>query len=234
VYLPAAGPTGRGPVQAETPLGPDQVNVLFIIIIIPTEAVIAIVKGVPHEFGSAVLFTQENRRCLLLDTLHGLTEYEALWYTMHSWAKFQPRLQCPRQEPGQLYYPAAYSHVFEKYWDSLEQPLAQPGSVDKSFFTKACLQECSAALAGQDLSDFAPKVDGEARFQCVSIAQQAAISRLCLIQDAHDFWGLQEKHRSSAGTDGPSSLGSSVVGTESVTGLGLTGTCEPQGLPLQT
>jgi hypothetical protein len=56
----------------------------------PTEAVIAIVKGVHHKFGSAVLFTQENHRCLLLDTLHGLTEDEALWYTTHFWAKFRP------------------------------------------------------------------------------------------------------------------------------------------------
>jgi hypothetical protein len=69
------------------------------------------------------------------------------------------------------------------------------------------MQEYSAALAGQDLSDFAPKVDSEARSQCASIAQQAAISRLCLIQDAQDFWRIQDKHRSSADTDGPSSLG---------------------------
>jgi hypothetical protein len=193
----------------------------------------AIVKGVHHEFGTVVLSTQENRRCLLLDTLHGLTEDETLWYTMHSWAKFQPRLQCPRQEQGQLYYPAAYSHVFEKYWQTIEQPLVHPGSVDESFVAKACMQQYSAALVGQDLSGFAPLVDSEARAQCVLISQQAAISRLCLIQDPQDCWGIQEKHRSSAGTEGRSSLGSSVVGTESVTGLGLTGTCEPQGLPLQ-
>jgi hypothetical protein len=153
---------------------------------------------------------------------------------MSSWAKFQPRLQCPRQDPGKLCYPAQYSHVFEGYWQTIEQPLAHPGSVDESFFTKACMQEYSAALAGQDLSSFAPLVDGEANPQCVSIAQQAATSRLCMIQDAQDFWGIQEKHRSSAGTEGPSSLGSSVVGTESVTGLGSTGMCEPQGLPPQT
>jgi hypothetical protein len=99
---------------------------------LPAEAIVAIVKGVHHEHGAAVLFTQENRRCLLLDTLHGLTDDEALWYTLHSWAKFQPRLKCPRREPGQLYYPAVYSHVFEKYWATLEQPLAHPGPVDES------------------------------------------------------------------------------------------------------
>jgi hypothetical protein len=41
-------------------------------------------------------------------------------------------------------------------------------------------------------------------------------------------------HRSSAVTDGPSSLGSSVVGSESVSGPGLTGTCVASGHPLQT
>jgi hypothetical protein len=66
----------------------------------------------------------------------------------------------------------------------------------------------------------------------VSIAHQAAVSRLCMIQDGDDQWGkAQEKHRSSAVTDGPSSRGSSVVGTESVTRLGLTDTCEPGGFP---
>jgi hypothetical protein len=69
------------------------------------------------------------------------------------------------------------------------------------------MQEYSAALVGQDLSSFAPLVDSDARAQCVSIARQAAISRLCLIQDAQDFWRLQEKDRSSPDTDGPSSLG---------------------------
>jgi hypothetical protein len=44
----------------------------------PMAAVMAIEKGVHSEFGTASLFTQENRRCLLLDTLHGLTEDEAL------------------------------------------------------------------------------------------------------------------------------------------------------------
>jgi hypothetical protein len=124
-----------------------------------------------------------------------------------------------------------YSHVFEKHLATLEQPLAHPGSVDESFFTKACMQEYSAALVRLDLSSFAPLVDSEARPQCVSIVQQAAISRLCLIQDAQDFWGIQDNGRSSPDADGPSSLGSSVVGTESVTGLGETGTCEPQELP---
>jgi hypothetical protein len=70
--------------------------------------------------------------------------------------------------------------------------------VEQIFFTKACIQEFSAALVGKDLSNFVPLVDGEAKQSAVSVAHQAAISRLCPIQDAHEFWSLlEEKGRSS-------------------------------------
>jgi hypothetical protein len=138
---------------------------------LPTDAFVPIVKCVHHEHGADVLFTQENRRCLLLDTLHGLSDDQALWYALHSWAEFQPRLNRSRKEPGQLYFQAVYSHVFEKYWDTLEQPLAHPDSTSESFFTRACMQEFADALIGKDLSNFFPLVDSEASPQCVSIAQ---------------------------------------------------------------
>jgi hypothetical protein len=53
------------------------------------EAVLAIVKEAHHEHGTAVYITQKKRRCLLLDTLYGLTDDEALWYTLHAWDKFR-------------------------------------------------------------------------------------------------------------------------------------------------
>jgi hypothetical protein len=37
------------------------------------DAVMAIGKGAHHNHGTAVLVTQEKRRCLLLDTVHGLS-----------------------------------------------------------------------------------------------------------------------------------------------------------------
>jgi hypothetical protein len=124
---------------------------------------------------------------------------------MLSWAKFQLRMNGPRKEPGALFFPGAYSYVFKKYWDTLEQPLAHPGSLDEYLFKKSCMQEFGAALSGQDLSNFAPLVESEARSQAVSVAQQADISRLCPIQDAYDFWALleeelKEQGRSSLGT----------------------------------
>jgi hypothetical protein len=51
-----------------------------------------------------------------------------------------------------------------------------------------------------------PLVDSEVPGECLNIAKQAACSRLCMIQDAHNFWEevLSGEHRSSACTDGPS------------------------------
>jgi hypothetical protein len=78
---------------------------------------------------------------------------------------------------------------------------APPGGTQ----TKSCMQEFAAALSGQNLANFAPLVDSEARPQAVSVGQQAAISRLCPIQDAYNFWALLEerlaKDRSSPVTD---------------------------------
>jgi hypothetical protein len=198
-------------------------------------AVMAIESGAHSEFGAAILFTQENRRCLLLETLHVESEADALWYTMLRWARFQPRATRPKSDAGQLFYPAAYSHVFEKYWDVLEQPLAHEDVASESFFTKACMQKYAAALRGHKLPQ-TPLVDSEAPEGCQIIAKQAAWSRLCMIQDAHNFWAevSHEEHRSSACTDGPVSLGGSVVGTESGPGLGSTDTCVPCGHPSQT
>jgi hypothetical protein len=51
-------------------------------------AACAVIKGVRQDHGCAVYFTQEKRRCLLLDTTYGLTDDEALWATLASWARF--------------------------------------------------------------------------------------------------------------------------------------------------
>jgi hypothetical protein len=54
-------------------------------------AVLSVMKGTYQDHGCAVYFTQESRRCLLLDTTYALTDDEALWATLNSWANFQPR-----------------------------------------------------------------------------------------------------------------------------------------------
>jgi hypothetical protein len=170
---------------------------------VETEAVIAIVKGDHFEHGTAVCVIQEKRRCLLLDTVYGLTDEEALWHTLLAWAKFQSRLKRPRQEPGQLFYPAVYSHVFEKYWQTIDHPEQHSEFSQETSFTQACATRFSAALGDIDTSAFTPLVDSEANPFFVGIAQEAAISRLCPIRDALDFWALDEGRGSSVGRSSP-------------------------------
>jgi hypothetical protein len=81
------------------------------------QATVSIVKGFHAGHGTAVYYTQGKRRCILLDTTYGLSDDEALWLTLTSWASFQPHRFQPRQTPGPLDYPAEFSHVFEKHWD---------------------------------------------------------------------------------------------------------------------
>jgi hypothetical protein len=85
----------------------------------PYSATIAIEKGVHGEHGTAIFSEQDNRGCLLTRRLYGISVDDALWFVMKDWAQFQPRLSKPRVDPGLLYYPAEYTHVFEKYWDVL-------------------------------------------------------------------------------------------------------------------
>jgi hypothetical protein len=83
----------------------------------PYSATIAIEKGIYGEHGTAILFEQENRRCLLTRRLYGLPDETVFWRTMKDWADFEPRLSKTRSDAGQVYYPAAYSHLVEQHWD---------------------------------------------------------------------------------------------------------------------
>jgi hypothetical protein len=118
---------------------------------------------------------------------------------MMMWAKFQPSSATPRSEPGQLYYPAAATHIIDKYWDYLNDPVTHP-DCNESEFTKTAMSHFAAALSPMDLSNFEPMVDSEAPDKSCRIATQAALSRRKPIQDAPDFWGPR---RESAGS-GPS------------------------------
>jgi hypothetical protein len=115
------------------------------------ESTIAIVKGAHHEHGTAVSISQHGRRCLLLDTLYGLSDEEALWYTLMTWAKFQPRLKRPRQEPGQFFYLVELSHVFDMYGDYLNKPEAHPEACQELPFIQDCMTHYSASLSELDL-----------------------------------------------------------------------------------
>jgi hypothetical protein len=161
------------------------------------EVTIAMAKGVHQDRGLAVYTTQQKRRCLLLGTIYGHTDEEALWCTLMSWPCLQPRRKRPRQNPGQLFYPAEYSHGFEKYWDYLDNLEEHPEFDQESEFTRGCMKHFSSALSGLDLVDFTPRVSAEAKQSDLETVEDAAVSRLRPIQDGTDMWAL---HRSSAVT----------------------------------
>jgi hypothetical protein len=144
-----------------------------------------------------------------------------MWYVMRDWARFQPRATRPKTDSGQLYYPSEFSSIFEQYWQVLERPFDHKDVHKESAFTKERMQEYTAAMQGQ-LPPGEPLVDSHVEQVYVDIAKQAAASRCCMIQDAHNFWAevLSGEHRSSAVTDGPVHASGSVVGTESVHGTG--------------
>jgi hypothetical protein len=67
----------------------------------PMTATMAIEKGCHGDYGVAIFFQQEKRRCLHLGTiLCAQSDEEAFWFTMMMWALFQPQSATPRMEPG--------------------------------------------------------------------------------------------------------------------------------------
>jgi hypothetical protein len=93
------------------------------------------------------------------------------------------------------------------------------------------MMKFSAALKRLKHRNWTPLSTAEAPEESFKTAQDPALSRIRSIPDGPCQW---EVHRQNAVTDGPSSLGSSVVGTESVPGLGLTDTRVAPGYPSQT
>jgi hypothetical protein len=142
----------------------------------PYSATIAIERGIHYGHGTAVFFEQSNRRCLITRRLYGLSDEEAFWEVMKDWAQFQPRLAKPRVDPGLLYYPSEFSHMFELFWDYLDDPTKHP-DIDPS-----------AAVSSMDFSGFTPQPEVEAPEKSQRIASLAALSRRCPVQDATDYW----------------------------------------------
>jgi hypothetical protein len=65
------------------------------------------------------------------------------------------------------------------------------------------MTEFAAALSSMNLSSFEPQVDAEASDKSCRIAHNAAVSRLCPIQDAIDYWGGQEVAVTGSGGSAP-------------------------------
>jgi hypothetical protein len=211
----------------------------------PYSATIAIEKGIYGEHGTAILFEQENRKCLLTRRHYDVSDETAFWLTMRDWADFEPRIAKTRSDAGQVYYPAAYSHIVEQHWDNLHRPRTEDADSDNTPMGKYA----SAAARLQFSLDML--VDAEAPEKSQEIAYAGAMSRRCPVQDAQDFWssiqdqaqeeldtirnGFKAMDRSSPDTDGSaSSPDGSIVGTGLVSGTGLTRLCVTCCHPLQT
>jgi hypothetical protein len=191
----------------------------------PTEessAAVSVHTGWQGDHGLAVVFEQGPRRCLLFDTVDGLTSEEALWTALASWATFQPWLSMPRKFPGKLYYPDDATHIFTECWNHLDDLSSSPGFSGKSQICQAAMLVFSAGLSKLVHESWAPQPTAEAPEKLAKIAYDAACSRLRPVADGPNQWDM---HRSSVVTDGPGSLSSSVAGPESGPGSGLTGTC---------
>jgi hypothetical protein len=152
-------------------------------------ATISIAKGVHQDHGLAVYATQQKRRCLLLGTIYGRTDEDALWCALMWWDSLQLRKKRTRQMPGQLFYPVEHSHVLEKYWDYLENLEYHPEFSQESEFTQGCMKHCSSALSKLNLADCTPRVSAEAKQSDLETVEDAAISRMHPIQDGSDMWG---------------------------------------------
>jgi hypothetical protein len=116
-----------------------------------------------------------------LERTLGLTDDEALWATLASWASFQPRRRAPRVTPGPLFYPAEFSHVFEKYWDYLLNLCEHSDFAKESSFCQEQMNRFSATLSTMELSVFEPRVSAETSDKAVQVTEEAAISRQGLI-----------------------------------------------------
>jgi hypothetical protein len=136
-------------------------------------ATISIFQGQHRDHGWAVYITQQKRRCWLLDTTYGLSDDEALLIVLSAWASFQPRLEKPRVVSDRLFYPDAYSHVFEKYWNYLPCLDQHPDPGSESQYTQLHMKAFSEALSLMSLKGF-------------EVSKDAAISRLLSIQDGLD------------------------------------------------
>jgi hypothetical protein len=108
-----------------------------------------------------VSFKQGPRRCLILDTVDGLSSEEALWTALASWARFQPRLSKPRKFPGRLFYLNEATHIFAECWNHLDDLSSSPGFSGKSPICQAAMLAFSEGLSKLVHESWAPQPTAE-------------------------------------------------------------------------
>jgi hypothetical protein len=206
----------------------------------PYSATIAIEKGVHEEHGTAIFFEQSTRRCLITYRYYGLNDEQVFWETFKEWARFEPRSAKPRQSAGQVYYPSAWSHMVEQYWDFLHAPTVESSCNNDDLGRYA-------SAAARLVFDYTFLVDVEAPEKSQRIASFGALSRRCPVQDAQDYWRTPQeqaqeeqdmvKNGLGADTSSPdtdalaSSPDGPIAGSELSPGSGSTDTCAAWGSP---
>jgi hypothetical protein len=148
----------------------------------PYSATIAVEKGIYGEYGTAILFEQDNRYCLLTRRHYDLSDEQVFWATMKDWAEFEPRLVKTRIEAGQVYDPSAWSHFVEQHWDYLHRPRTEDADPDNKSMGKY------ASAAARLRFSLNMLVDVEAPEKSQEISFAGAMSRRCPVQDAQDYW----------------------------------------------
>jgi hypothetical protein len=151
-------------------------------------ATVAVLSGWQGEHGWAVYLKQGPRRGLLLDTVQGLTDEEALWTALAAWAEFNPRKASPRKFPGRLFYQNGASHIFTKFWNHLENLPGRPEFSAESSYCQAQMSRFSKALGKLRTRNWIPQPATEAPDKSVEIAEVAALSRLRPIPDGPNQW----------------------------------------------
>jgi hypothetical protein len=86
-----------------------------------------------------------------------------------------------------MFYPAEYSHVFEKDWNYLPNLHEHPDFASETSFSQEQMRCVSCGISEMELGEFEPLVAAEARHSDVETAEDAAISRLRPIQDGLEF-----------------------------------------------
>jgi hypothetical protein len=112
-------------------------------------ATVAVNSGWQGDHGWAVYVKQGPRRCLLLDTVDGLSSEEALWTAVASWATFNPRKAKAgrRRFPGRLFHPDEATHIFTKYWNHLTDLSSHPDFSKESPICQAEMLRFSEGLS---------------------------------------------------------------------------------------
>jgi hypothetical protein len=147
-------------------------------------ATMVLAEGKQQGHAYAVYFVEEQKRCLLLNSMYGQSSTEVFWTAMAKWANFRPNPAKLRNDPGTLFFPVEAAHTRQKYWDYLPCLDRHALFSQESPYTQQ--QMCLFSLGFSQMPNHADcdiRPDADATQKEQDIAHDAAVSRLRPIQD---------------------------------------------------